>query len=263
MTPADRPMNLLFLGNSFTMVADVAIKVAQIAEAAGHPRPVVVFDLAGGRTLAHHIERHTTEPQENIAHPSLPAGATWDYVVLQGHSAEPTRVCDPPAFLRDAQTLFGLVRDHVNGAGVRPVLFQTWAREPSHDYYPQHFSDPYEMQRDLRASYAAAQLALGAMARSGEALLAPVGDAFEREAFDLALYDADLYHSNLAGGLLAGLIIYLTIYRGEVSTMPYTTVSAWAGVDQSMWHRLTQLADAVTQAPGPAQAVADQRTAQS
>lgn len=247
-----QPEHLLFFGNSFTNTGgtNVPNKVGQLAAADGYPAPNIVTDPFSGADLAYHIGQVDNDPNANVNQHSIPNGQTWDYVIIQGNSTEPTHLGDPAGFVDDALSLYRRVLNHSSGhgAGVKAVLFETWARAPGHSFYSgatPDFTSPTAMQAEVRAGYEAAQANILANEGPGSALLAPVGDGFEAMNFDLLLYNGDRYHANVTGSLLASMIIYRTIYGEDVGDIDYAAASAWAGVDANTWAQLATTADAL------------------
>lgn len=242
---AEEPLHLLFFGNSFTMSYDIPGRIWQIAQADGHAAPRSVSDLTGGTTLAFHIDQIATNPVNNVASPTVGAGQTWDYVVFQGFSVEPTHIGDPAKFRADAVTLTDRVRNHASGkgAGAKAVLYETWARGPGHAYYPDTFASPAAMQQEIRTSYQAALADINTAFGAGTARYAPVGDAYEELNFDINLYGSDIYHPSELGATLNALILYRTIYGEMTSDIPYTASLDWFGLSSSEWNTVTEIAD--------------------
>ncbi|MGE9267384.1 MAG: DUF4886 domain-containing protein [Verrucomicrobiales bacterium] len=241
--------NLLFFGNSFTIQNNVSGKVGLLAEAEGKTAPLIVADLAGGEDLAYHLGEINDRPNNNLTHSSL-AGGNWDFVIIQGYSTEATSALgDPTAFRANARAIQEAVLNHSPAATV--ILFETWAREAGHAYYPGSFSNPATMQAEIRQNYG---LAAQDLTPHGLVGVAPVGDAFELANFDSSLYASDRYHASPSGSLLASLVLYRTIYGEDVSDISYTNVSSWAGVNSATWSELVNLADTVP-IPEPAPAL--------
>jgi hypothetical protein len=245
---AEEPKHLLFFGNSFTLSYDVPGRLWQIAQADGHVAPRTVSDLTGGTNLEYHIGQIASNPANNVAHPAVAPGDAWDFVILQGYSTEPTHIGDPVGFRNDAVTLTGLVRNHPSGKGIgtQAVLYETWARGPTHAFYPNTFASPTVMQQELRDSYTAATADINAAFGPGTARYAPVGDAYEAAGFNLNLYGSDIYHPSEYGATLNALILYRTIYGELTSDIPYSDSIAWFGMSSTQWTSLTTLADSMT-----------------
>ena len=83
-------------------------------------------------------------------------------------------------------------------AGVRPVLFMSWA-----------YKDKPEMTAQLAEQYTLA-------GNASDALVIPAGLAFARAIAkrpDIELYEIDKRHPSLAGTYLAACTVYATLYR--------------------------------------------------
>ena len=206
--------NLLFYGNSYSQGnGTMPAMVGALAQEAGAPAPWVTAALVGGQTLGY----HRTNPGQVAAIGSLPLGETWDFVVMQGHSQEATRLRNPAQFRADAVGLVGNVKAHSPNA--RAVLFQTWARGPGHSFYPGSFSGPVEMHQEIQANYALAAADIDAAFGPGTAMRAPVGDAVALLAFDPSLYTADLSHPTPPTTLLASMAVFAALYGVRVCDM--------------------------------------------
>ncbi len=235
---------LLFFGNSFSQVDDVPGRVASLAFLAGQQPPLVVADLMGGEDLAYHIGEVDANAAANVTSPLLAGTNTWDYVIMQGYSTEATHLRDASVFRANALTLFQRVKNHASGkgAGVQPVLFQTWARAPGHSFYPTSFSSPAAMQQEIRSNYQAAAELIQAAEPDTAPRIAPVGDAFERGSFSPArLYASDLYHAGNCGPALAALVLYKTIYDAPVTNIAWETIyqNGWTTMSSNDWERVT------------------------
>jgi hypothetical protein len=99
-------------------------------------------------------------------------------------------------------------------AGVRPVLFMSWA-----------YKDKPEMTAQLAEQYTVA-------ANANDALVIPAGLAFARAMAkrpDIELYEADKRHPSLAGTYLAACTVYAALYRKTPVGLKYT-----AGLDPAL-----------------------------
>lgn len=208
------PLNVLFFGNSFLMdyggPATVPELFAQIATLAGHETPHVANLSFDGADFAMHL----TYTAPFIASVT-PPGEHWDYVVLQDHSTAPTTLGDLAAHRANAVALFQAVAAH--SPGVVPVLFQTWARGPAHEFYtvedPPFPGGPVQMTQQLHDGYAASAQDINASAGQSLARVAAVGDAFMNVGFPAIFYDAEQYHASPLGSLAAAAITYATVYQ--------------------------------------------------
>lgn len=258
-TPAaGQPKNVLFYGNSFTLgfgsTRSVNALFRDIAAAAGEETPLVQSAAASGQTLGWHLDNNS-----QAIFTLIPPDQDWDFLVMQEHSTKLTRAFTGspsfPASVADSQAdAAGLYqRAATRSPDVVPVLYETWARGPGHAFYagsPPLFSDPAEMQAEVRAGYDLLQAAVDASAGAEITRIAPVGDAWEEAAWD-RLHANDLWHAQNRGTLLAALVIYGTVYEdATTSDIDLTGVLASLGLSQADGASLTAAADR-TLAPIP------------
>ncbi|MEZ6035861.1 MAG: hypothetical protein R3F29_00170 [Planctomycetota bacterium] len=243
--------NLLFYGNSFTYYVwgyGVPEVVAQLAVAAGHPAPFLRTSYSGGGILPD----YATQPFHTDAiTTSLPPGATWDHVVMQGHMMEATgeQGYDPADFRSAALQILANVRAHSPAAGA--VMFQTWACAWGQFYYPVPWPTPLQMHDEVRGNYRLAMADFDLAHGVGAARLAAVGDAVALLGWDPVWYEPDLFHPNPAMVLLAAMCIYTSIYEEPVCTIEpsfqppdaLATLLQSQGVGEAEWRVLTGIAD--------------------
>lgn len=186
---------VLFIGNSFTYVADLPGLVRDLAAHTPEGPPLDTSSEAiGSATLSTHWF--------GAAPARIAEG--WDFVVLQGQSVEP--VLSRADFDLNADRLAGAARD----VGATPVLFDTWARAPGDTFYDVGYvgaGSPDEMQDTLTTVYSEA-------ATRNMGLLAPAGEAFRiarTTAPDLVIYDGDGSHPAPLGSFMTACVIYEVI----------------------------------------------------
>ncbi len=286
---AEPALNILVYGNSFMNGTNVPEVFSCVARADAKTQPNIINASVNSQALSFHIAVQNSNvpvsPNTTVKHwindSTLNKNATgkWDYVVLQEFSTKPTDIAyanqgNPTAFKNDALTLYNLVR--ADSPGVKPVLFETWARAPGSDwelrmFYPslvpstgatpaQYRAASNKMQEELRTYYTQAQAFLGG---AQECLLAPVGDAFQAMNFDTSLYNPDNYHESGKGAVLGALILYRTIYKESVSDIPYSQMNGFMnqklgglpnyGIpNAAAWQSMTAFVDATVPVPEPA-----------
>ncbi|QDT70439.1 hypothetical protein MalM25_33870 [Planctomycetes bacterium MalM25] len=218
------PKNVLFYGNSFTLgfgsTRSVNALFKDIAIAAGHEEPLVQSAAASGQDVEWHVANNTA-----AIFTLLPPDRDWDALVIQEHSTKLTRAYTGapsfPASIEESKDTVVALHNaaKLRSANVVPVLYETWARGPGHSFYTganPTFTDPAEMQAEVRDGYDQLKAALDAEAGSDLALIAPVGDAWEEANYD-NLHANDNWHAGNRGTLLAALTIYGTVY-GDTST---------------------------------------------
>ena len=245
--------NLLFFGNSFTLYNNVPDAVAQLAVAAGNPKPNVFMEAVEGWTLHNHLDKIAADGANNIIQNSLPANAQWDQVVIQELSTRPLNVNTAPAngdvaaFRADSLALFNLVKART--PAVKETLTETWARGAANPMYPAAYTSPSAMQNDLLANYTAASSEVNAINGPGTSTVAKTGEAWRAFNFDPTLYNGpDEYHASPSGSLLEALTVFKTIYNQKAISVPsfkLTTLLNNYGLSPRAFKRLATLADKV------------------
>lgn len=241
---------VLILGNHLFSQENIHDMLANVAAAAGHPRPLVVADIANNRTLPQHITRVNDAALSgwNVDHPLLHGTNTWDHVVIQGQLTDPTHVGDPAAFRANVVTLYQAVKNHATGKGATaaPVLFQAYARGPGHSYYPAEFADPAAMQQEINVNTQLAADDLLAAEPDCGLRIAPVGETYAFSGFDtVTLYANSFDLPAKAGPELIALVLFKTLYGGNARDIGYEAANA-AGVNaisERDWLRVTHWAD--------------------
>jgi hypothetical protein len=209
--PADNPLRILFVGNSYTNGSWRAIQAVFKAEA---PNVVLEKQTAGGAKL--------TAWAKNADLLKRIREGDWDYVVLQEQSQVPS-LPDPhlKGFFDAATTL----DKHIRDSGAKTVFFMTWGRRDGDKHNRQINPDFETMQRRLAASYR--EIAL-----QRDALLAPVGEAYARikqtdpDLFP-RLYKGDGSHPAL-GAYVAAYCLHRAI-RGKTPEIPTIPATARPG----------------------------------
>ncbi len=203
--------NILYFGNSFTgsyFPKDVPALVQDIHTAAGNSTGTVFRRISSGYSLHAHLQSTGTESVEYLATQVLPAGETWDYVVLQGNSIEATTAMgNPTNFVANGKSIIDIIRR--SNLSAKAVLFETWARnENIAGFYPTPFANPAAMQTQISASYRQLHQTLLNTNGAGSARYAGVGDAFGVLNWPTSIYANEFYHANNRGELLIALTIY-------------------------------------------------------
>ncbi len=216
----DDPMEVLFLGNSFTHLAGgtadtngvsgIPKRFREIAVGMGEDEPIVRQFAPGGSKLYEKVDDTNV-----LAYLNNPA-RTWDYVVLQEHSLYPTDLyaISTQRFYQAVQDLKAVITN-ANPA-TEALLYMTWARQDGHALYTDEadtFDDRLHMQAQLRKHYDAAGEAAGVE-------VVPVGNGWDlvyaRDAsLGDSLYGADQYHQGPNGAYFNALVFYSRIYGRE------------------------------------------------
>lgn len=234
------PGRILFVGNSFTRTANMTGTFRQLVTASGFPTPDVEMRAVGGKTLEWHREDATTAGAPNRV------GEGWDVVVLQELSTRPTDAIGDPAQFKEDATYFHDLALMAEPAS-QVVLYETFAREAAHPYYPRTFADPADMQAQLRFHYDdCAERYIPehtSVVMDRPVIVARVGDAWERALGSSPpprLHADDDYHPNANGAYLAALVFFGTIYERSTVGLPSL------GVDPDLAEELQLVADETT-----------------
>ncbi len=187
-------MKILFLGNSFTYFHHMPRLFEAMATNSGFEVSVKMV-TEGGFWLDQFLDGITETGK--LADKTL-AELHWDYVVLQGQSAEPA--LERQRFLRAAKKLC----TNIHAAGTTPVFYQTWSYEAGSDKLASTGMDYSEFYRALKEGYYQASV-------QNHGLLIPVGDVFyhlNRPLGSLQLMTGDAHHPNLLGSYAAAMCFY-------------------------------------------------------
>jgi hypothetical protein len=201
-----RPLDVLFVGNSYVYVNDLPEVFAKVAAGAGLESPHVTVHAPGGQTLAGAAAN--AELLKILER-------QFDVIILQEQSQIPAKaemdLRVRRSFLDACRWLSGHVHQHY--PNTRFVLYQTWARHWSAwTTLPKEVegcgTNPEEMQKRLSRWYAEAGQLIGAR-------VAPVGDAWLANYHDphpLMLHAADGSHPARTGTYLAALVLVGAVY---------------------------------------------------
>lgn len=204
-------LNVLFLGNSFTSTNNLPVVVSSIAASMGD---TLTFDsnTPGGYTL----KQHSLDP----ASTGKIAVGTWNYVVLQAQSQEPSF---PDAQVATdlypyATSLDSLV--HNKNACGRTVFYMTWGY-PDGDASNCPIYPPVCTYQGMDSLL---NLRYNNMASSNNALVSPVGEVFKeimRSLPGINLFQTDRVHPSEAGSYAAALTFYTILYRKDPSAVTF------------------------------------------
>jgi hypothetical protein len=200
-----RPLDVLFVGNSYVYVNNLPEVFARMAIGAGQESPHVTVHAPGGQTLAGACAN--AELLKLLER-------QFDVIILQEQSQIPAKaevdLRVRRTFLDACRWLSGHVHQHYPNTTI--VLYQTWARHSSAWTQPKEVegcgANPDEMQKRLSRWYAEAGRLIGAR-------VAPVGDAWlanYHEAHPLMLHAVDGSHPSPAGTYLTALVLVGVVY---------------------------------------------------
>jgi hypothetical protein len=222
----ERPLNVLFLGNSLTQVADVPGAFRDVVAASGLPAPHIGRQILWGQPLSAHVAKFKLDgPEKDIVTTAIAAGAQWDFAVLQAYRNDDPVVERwtkgktqwPEVTVADAVKLAERVCAHSPKA--RVVLYERWAAVGGRKENGGHKRDLTEVElarfTKVLASYRQVNsLAIAAVnAKCGKdvARMAPVGEGFAAYGYQGLFGDG--LHQNNHGALLAAMVMYMTIYE--------------------------------------------------
>jgi hypothetical protein len=203
-----KPLNILFVGNSYTQVNSLDRLVQALLESQGRKVRIGGY-LMGGMALRDHWNHNAGTLSQDDSRDEKRAKAAdarkgqldallaekgpWDYVVLQGQSRD---TLDGQRWQFDKYARLLAEKIHQANPGAKVMFYLTWARQ----HLPQE-------QATITKAYLAA-------ARDTKSLVAPVGEAW-REALSarpgLRLHQDDKSHPTVAGSYLAGCVFYAAI----------------------------------------------------
>jgi hypothetical protein len=202
----NKKIKALFLGNSYTYYNNLPQLVSDLATANGD---TLVFDsnTPGGQTLQGHFNSSVSLAKINAQ--------TWDYVILQAQSQEPSLA--PSTVL--IQTLpYALKLDSTiknNNSCTSTIFYETWGRKfgdgSNCANYPP-VCTYIGMQNRLKSSYKL-------FADTTNGLMSPVGEAFRKSVAlnpNLELYDPDQSHPSLEGSYLSACVFYQMLFHKSV-----------------------------------------------
>lgn len=195
-------MKVLFIGNSFTYFNELQVLFQNLCLHAGLD-VTARRRTVGGYGMEHHTDFESDHGKAVLA--DLSEG--WDYVVLQGQSAQPA--LNRTLFLERAKILVDKVRQN----GAKPVFYQTWA-----------YRDGTEKLRSTGLSYGE----FFAQLKEGYALAAAENDApqvfvgqmffdLNQPAGPLELICEDHFHPTLLGSFAAAVCFFRHFFPGAVS----------------------------------------------
>jgi hypothetical protein len=190
---------VLFIGNSYTYVNDLPSILSSIATSLGDE---VTHDsqTPGGTTFQGHTQNAVTWTKIN--------SQTWDFVVLQAQSQEPSF---PEAQVNSGTIPYAIqLADSIyaNNFCTEVIMYMTWGRKNGDPQWAP-ISTFDGMNDRLRSAYLR-------IADSVQGSVSAVGSAWKyvRENYPtIELYNADESHPSVAGTYLAACTFYASIFR--------------------------------------------------
>jgi hypothetical protein len=226
------PLELLFVGNSYTYYNDLDQLVASFATSLpGAPIVTASRVASGGYRLPQHEADAAREATPLAAFLGAGPYPAWTFVVLQDQSQIPGFPESQPERIDSIAAAVALAaRAHEHGATT--LLFQTWGRRNGDASNPDRFPDFVTMNNLLAEGYAQMEQAIRAAGHPVRRV--PVGAAFAairdgdlaagKDPLDSAslffrLYASDGSHPSLEGSYLAAATFVCTL--GDTAAPPF------------------------------------------
>lgn len=191
---SDQPINVLFIGNSYTFMNDLPGIFSELAELAEHHANVVMFAKPGYSLLDH---AQDPELQQVISNQN------WDIVILQEKSDLP--ILNKDLMVQGVQRMDEILASRDQ----RVILFMPWAYQSG---FPEAELENYvDMQNKIAEAY-------NLTAEELEMEVAPVGIAWQnalQTKHDLELWADDGRHPSGYGSFLAANVIYALVFKQD------------------------------------------------
>ncbi len=193
------PVNVLFIGNSFTLMNSMPVMFEKLAISKSI-KANVLMSAKGNHTFKMHSER--ADMYADIKK------ATWDYVILQGFSRElsygnehiDTAVI--PYFQKIVDTL------QQNNPCVKILLYMTWGYENGYSYMNE-IGTYEEMSASIESGYRY-------LAEKYNFPIVPVGNVWmqvRRQHPEYGLYQPDEFHPTKIGSYIVATSFFSAIFR--------------------------------------------------
>lgn len=191
-------LNVLFIGNSYTLRNDLPGMLEKIAASGKGAQIKAQAAAKSGATLKQLWADEKLRGELNIGR--------RDFVVLQ----EQSLWAQLPETVEDTATSARLWGEAIDKAGAKPVIFETWERQPGSFWYTDKRYGYLKSPKNMRDKNFAA---VSALAVQLKAQVAPVGHAYAallKLNSKWPLYEADSHHPSIPGTYLAALVFYKT-----------------------------------------------------
>ena len=215
---AEAPINVLFVGNSYTSVNNLPALVDSVARSAGQKITHSV-NAPGGCTFAQHCQNQSM---------TMIRQGGWDYVVLQEQSQLPSF---PQGQVEQECLPYGAqLAQAVADAGGRAMFYMTWGRKNGDQQNAQYFPvlGTYEgMDSMLYMRYMY-------MVRESGQSVCPVGRVWRylrTHNPEIELYQADESHPSMAGSYAAACAFFTMLFDQDPLLITYT---AGLGAEESL-----------------------------
>lgn len=192
-------LHVLFIGNSYILRNDLPGMLEKIAASGKGPQIKAQAAAKNGATLRQLWGDDRLRGELKIGH--------RDFVVLQ----EQSLWAQLPEAVEDTATSARMWGEEIVKVGAKPVIFETWERQPGSFWYTDKRFGFLKSPKNMRDKNAAATAALASQLK---AQVAPVGRAYGtllKQNSKWPLYEADSHHPSIPGTYLAALVFYKTL----------------------------------------------------
>ncbi|MBQ8380598.1 MAG: hypothetical protein IJY18_01765 [Clostridia bacterium] len=204
----DKPIKVLFLGNSYTSYNDLKNIFAAIADSMGISVEVSSVTKGGWQLYKY---QNPADSGGELFYDAIEAD-DYDYVFLQDRS---TQTIDELEKFYEGVRLCGKIAEN---DGAKVILYQTWGRKEGHAVLDESGYTPETMAYRVAASYEA-------IAKETGYTNSPAGSAFldvYKNHPEIDVYNADLSHPSPIGSYLAALCHYATLFGRSPIGVKYT-----------------------------------------
>lgn len=191
---ADKPIRILFIGNSLTMQNNLPAMLQALAAGA---QPSVKIETAMVATGGYTLEKHWDQGK---AQAKIQEG-NWDYIVLQEHSTGSKGEADAASTQKTARQFDELAKKN----HAKTLIYMTWALQKTPEDQAKITAQHNQLGKDL-----------------GDTVV-PVGVAREKamkEDTKLNLYVKDGKHPTPAGTYLAACTFFSTLTHHSSKNLP-------------------------------------------
>ncbi len=179
----EKPLKVLFVGNSFTFFWNMPQLVKAMGETQGVPLEIYQSTVSGSNLKQHWDEAKETQTRKLLQEDN------WDYVVLGDHSL--STIDTPDQFKEYGRKFSELIRS----VGAEPIFYLTWAYKSNPLMQPAITKEYLDLAQELNAK------------------IIPVGPIWMKARElrpDLNLYFDDK-HPSSDGSYLIALIVYKSL----------------------------------------------------
>lgn len=192
-------LNVLFIGNSYTLRNDLPVILEKIAASGTGPQIKAQAAAKNGATLKQLWGDEKLRGELYVGR--------RDFVVLQ----EQSLWAQLPETVEDTANSARVWAAEIAKVGAKPVIFETWERQPGSFWYTDKRFGFLKTPKNMRDKNASATTTLAAQLN---AQVAPVGRAYAamlKQNIKWPLYEADSHHPSVPGTYLAALVFYKTL----------------------------------------------------